>query len=201
MPREAIDAPRALQAIPPLIKAYLRLGGFVGDGAFVDDDFNTIDVCVVMDTGRMTERYLHFYRRGAGAPGVRAGWNEAEPPVLPPLRPAERLRLALRAAWSVLALVVLFAVFLPLRGHRPPGRARVAGRPVTAMGPAIVRLWAAQALPALGLRFVRQGHADAGRRGVRRQPFELDRHRRAAAGGGAVPGVEGRGAGLAGDRA
>ena len=63
MPREAIDAPRALQAIPPLIKAYLRLGGFVGDGAFVDDDFNTIDVCVVMDTGRMTERYLHFYQR------------------------------------------------------------------------------------------------------------------------------------------
>ena len=63
MPREAIDAPRALQAIPPLIKAYLRLGGFVGDGAFVDRDFNTIDVCVVMDTVRMTERYLHFYQR------------------------------------------------------------------------------------------------------------------------------------------
>ena len=66
MPREAIDAPRALQAIPPLIKAYLRLGGFVGDGAFVDRDFNTIDVCVVMDTVRMTERYLHFYQRTRG---------------------------------------------------------------------------------------------------------------------------------------
>ena len=69
MPREAIDAPRALQAIPPLIKAYLRLGGFVGDGAFVDEDFNTIDVCVVMDTGRMTERYLAFYRRTRGRRG------------------------------------------------------------------------------------------------------------------------------------
>ncbi|MFO1141728.1 MAG: GNAT family N-acyltransferase [Amaricoccus sp.] len=66
MPREAIDAARALQKIPPLIKAYLRLGGFVGDGAFVDHDFNTIDVCVVMDTARMTERYLQFYRRGRG---------------------------------------------------------------------------------------------------------------------------------------
>jgi L-ornithine Nalpha-acyltransferase len=64
MPREAIDAPRALQAIPTLIKAYLRLGGFVGEGAYVDHDFNTIDVCVVMDTGRMTERYMHFYQRG-----------------------------------------------------------------------------------------------------------------------------------------
>jgi putative hemolysin len=63
MPREAVDAPRALQAIPPLIKAYLRLGGFVGEGAWVDHDFNTIDVCVVMDTARMTERYLSFYQR------------------------------------------------------------------------------------------------------------------------------------------
>ena len=69
MPREAVDAPRALQAIPALIKAYLRLGGFVGDGAYVDRDFNTIDVCVVMDTARMTERYLHFYQRGRGRLG------------------------------------------------------------------------------------------------------------------------------------
>lgn len=61
---EAIDAARALRTIPPLIKAYLRLGGFVGDGAFVDRGFNTIDVCVVMDTGRMTDRYVRFYRRG-----------------------------------------------------------------------------------------------------------------------------------------
>jgi putative hemolysin len=68
MPREAIDPARALQGIPPLIKAYLRLGGFVGEGAFVDRAFNTIDVCVVMDTVRMTERYLHFYRRGRERP-------------------------------------------------------------------------------------------------------------------------------------
>jgi len=64
MPRDAIEATRALQSIPPLIKAYLRLGGFVGEGAYVDSDFNTIDVCVVMDTGRMKERYLQFYQRG-----------------------------------------------------------------------------------------------------------------------------------------
>lgn len=69
VPREAIDAPRALQAIPALIKAYLRLGGFVGDGAYIDREFNTVDVCVVMDTARMTERYLRFYRRGREAGG------------------------------------------------------------------------------------------------------------------------------------
>jgi putative hemolysin len=69
MPRSEIDANRALRAIPPLIKAYLRTGGFVGEGAYVDEDFNTIDVCVVMDTGRMTERYLQFYQRSRGRRG------------------------------------------------------------------------------------------------------------------------------------
>ena len=64
MPAADVDPARALKAIPPLIKAYLRLGGFVGEGAFVDRAFNTLDVCVVMDTGRMTERSRAFYERG-----------------------------------------------------------------------------------------------------------------------------------------
>ncbi len=87
---------------------------------------------------------------------MRAGWNGAEPPVLPPLTPGERLRLAVRGAWSVAALVVLFAVFLPLRGVDLLA-GRLAGRPVNALGPSVVRLWAAQALPALGLRYVQHG--------------------------------------------
>lgn len=61
---EAVEPAQALRAIPPLIKAYLRLGGKVGEGAFVDQAFNTIDVCVVMDTGRMTLRHRQFYERG-----------------------------------------------------------------------------------------------------------------------------------------
>lgn len=51
----------AMAAVPPLIKAYLRLGGFVGDGAFVDHEFNTVDVCLVMDTFRMSERHRNYY--------------------------------------------------------------------------------------------------------------------------------------------
>jgi 1-acyl-sn-glycerol-3-phosphate acyltransferase len=87
---------------------------------------------------------------------VRAGWNGATPPALPPLCRADRVRLVLRAAWAAVALVVLFAIFLPLRGLDLLLE-RIAGRPVTAAGPAIVRLWAAQALPSVGLRFVRRG--------------------------------------------
>lgn len=66
MAPEAVDHARALRTIPPLIKAYLRVGGWVGEGAFLDRAFNTIDVCVVMDTGRMTAKYLQFYQRNRG---------------------------------------------------------------------------------------------------------------------------------------
>jgi 1-acyl-sn-glycerol-3-phosphate acyltransferase len=76
--------------------------------------------------------------------------------VLPPLTRGERLRLALRAVWATAALAGLFAIFLPLRGLDLLLE-RSLGRPVTAAGPAVVRLWAAQALPSIGLRFVRHG--------------------------------------------
>jgi len=63
MPREAIHAPTALNQLPPLIKGYLRLGGFVGDGAVIDAAFNTTDVAVVVQTGRITEKYYRHYER------------------------------------------------------------------------------------------------------------------------------------------
>ncbi|GIX12171.1 MAG: ornithine-acyl-ACP acyltransferase [Paracoccaceae bacterium] len=63
MPAEAVDRLRALRAVPALIKAYLRLGGFVGDGAYVDPVFNTVDVFLVMDTQRMAARYRDYYGR------------------------------------------------------------------------------------------------------------------------------------------
>lgn len=58
----------ALHQLPPLIRGYLRLGGFVGDGAVVDHDFGTTDVCVVVKTEWVTERYLRHYTREAPAP-------------------------------------------------------------------------------------------------------------------------------------
>ena len=56
LPAERVDKMTALKQMPPLIKAYLRLGGFVGDGAFIDHEFNTIDVCLLMDTARMSAK-------------------------------------------------------------------------------------------------------------------------------------------------
>ena len=63
LPPEQVSKVEAMRMIPALIKAYLRLGGFVGEGAFVDHAFNTVDVCLLMDTTRMVERYRAFYSR------------------------------------------------------------------------------------------------------------------------------------------
>jgi putative hemolysin len=68
LPRDKIDAKRSLADLPPLIKGYLRLGGFVGDGAVIDFQFNTTDVCVVVETGRVTEKYFKHYERMAREP-------------------------------------------------------------------------------------------------------------------------------------
>ncbi|CAK0778878.1 L-ornithine N(alpha)-acyltransferase [Azospirillaceae bacterium] len=62
-PREEIDARRALSDLPPLIKGYLRLGGFVGDGAVIDHQFNTTDVSIVVKTDQVTEKYAKHYER------------------------------------------------------------------------------------------------------------------------------------------
>ena len=63
LPKEAIDPRRALGELPPLIKGYLRLGGFVGDGAVVDEPFNTIDVCIQVKTELVTQKYMRHYER------------------------------------------------------------------------------------------------------------------------------------------
>ena len=55
-----------LTSLPPLIKGYLRLGGFVGDGAVIDPQFNTTDVAVVVQTDLVTDKYYKHYERQRG---------------------------------------------------------------------------------------------------------------------------------------
>lgn len=72
LPTEQVDTAEAMRQIPALIKAYVRLGGFVGDGAFIDRDFNTVDVCLLVDATRMADRYRKFYTRQRGSADARA---------------------------------------------------------------------------------------------------------------------------------
>ena len=66
MPSEGIDARKALSALPPLIKGYLRLGAMIGTGAVVDHAFNTTDVLIVLPIGKISGRYLNYYGADAG---------------------------------------------------------------------------------------------------------------------------------------
>jgi L-ornithine Nalpha-acyltransferase len=63
--QDSINPRRALALLPPLLKGYLRLGGFVGDGAVIDPQFNTTDVAVVVKTDLVTEKYYRHYERQA----------------------------------------------------------------------------------------------------------------------------------------
>ena len=62
--RDSYDARKAMARVPPLIKGYLRLGGFVGDGAVIDPQFNTTDVFIIVKTELVTEKYIRHYERG-----------------------------------------------------------------------------------------------------------------------------------------
>lgn len=63
--KDDMNPKRALVALPPLLKGYLRLGGVIGDGAVVDEQFNTTDVCIMVQTDAVTGKYLRHYDRTA----------------------------------------------------------------------------------------------------------------------------------------
>lgn len=65
IPEAELDRRAAMVAMPPLIKSYLRLGGMVGDGAFVDHAFKCTDVCMIMDTAALNERAVRLYQPAA----------------------------------------------------------------------------------------------------------------------------------------
>lgn len=59
--KEQVDMKAALKALPPLIKGYLRLGAFIGDGAVIDRQFGTTDVLVILPVEKIDPRYFgHF---------------------------------------------------------------------------------------------------------------------------------------------
>ncbi|WP_454744267.1 GNAT family N-acetyltransferase [Ciceribacter selenitireducens] len=66
MPVEAINPRKALAAMPPLIKGYLRLGAMIGEGAVVDHAFNTTDALIVLPISSISDRYRNYYGADAG---------------------------------------------------------------------------------------------------------------------------------------
>ena len=63
LPFEAVDARAGAASLPPLIKGYARAGCRFGDGAVIDEQFNTTDVCVVLDLLAADNKYRARYSR------------------------------------------------------------------------------------------------------------------------------------------
>ncbi|MGO8953511.1 MAG: GNAT family N-acetyltransferase [Rhodomicrobium sp.] len=61
LPKEEVNVKEALKVMPPLIKGYLRLGAYAGDGAVIDRQFGTTDVFIIMPVAAIDARYFsHF---------------------------------------------------------------------------------------------------------------------------------------------
>ena len=63
IPKDDLNAKKAFSTLPPLIKGYLRVGATIGDGAVIDEQFNTTDVCIIVQTSEVTDRYRKHYER------------------------------------------------------------------------------------------------------------------------------------------
>ncbi|GHE54047.1 hypothetical protein GCM10019059_11550 [Camelimonas fluminis] len=67
MAKEAVDPKKALHALPPLIKGYLRLGASFGGEAVVDRQFGTTDVLVLLPVSFISKRYVNHFAAGGEA--------------------------------------------------------------------------------------------------------------------------------------
>jgi L-ornithine Nalpha-acyltransferase len=69
----ALDDRQTLAGLPPLLKAYLRVGARFSDGAVVDRQFGTIDVFTIMQMTEIDKRYVaHFGAANGLASGLVA---------------------------------------------------------------------------------------------------------------------------------
>jgi putative hemolysin len=71
------DPKSALRRLPTLIKGYLRLGCYIGDGAVIDRQFNTIDVLIILPVAAINARYFSHFGQPDELPSGLAGDGSA----------------------------------------------------------------------------------------------------------------------------
>ena len=59
-----INVKEVFNNLPPLIKAYLRVGAWISGEAVLDKVFKTIDVCVLLKSSNIKEKYLNLSGMG-----------------------------------------------------------------------------------------------------------------------------------------
>ena len=64
VPKDQINEKEAFMNLPALFKGYLRVGAKIGDGAFIDEEFDTIDVFITVETDATNETYKKHFLGG-----------------------------------------------------------------------------------------------------------------------------------------
>ena len=60
MQKNKIDIEQEFRNLPPLIKAYIRVGAWIGPGAIVDLKFDTTDVLIVLNSKKILKKYAQL---------------------------------------------------------------------------------------------------------------------------------------------
>lgn len=58
---DSLNDKKALRALPPLLKAYMRVGCYFGKSAMVDYQFGTTDVFIIMPIANIDPKYIQHY--------------------------------------------------------------------------------------------------------------------------------------------
>lgn len=55
------DLKQCIRSLPPLVKGYLRVGSYIGEGAVEDHQFGTTDVLVILPVSQIQPRYFEKF--------------------------------------------------------------------------------------------------------------------------------------------
>ncbi len=80
-PKEDLNEREIFKSLPPLIKGYMRVGCTIGEGAVIDHQFGTTDVCIVLPMKEFAPRYRKHYARKINSRNQKASDNDATPAI------------------------------------------------------------------------------------------------------------------------
>ena len=63
IPNTPLLQPTDHDAVPALIKGYLKLGAQIGDGVVIDHQFNTVDLCIIVDITNQKNTLVSYFRK------------------------------------------------------------------------------------------------------------------------------------------
>ena len=58
--KKLINRDEQFRKLPPLIKAYIRVGSWIGQGAIIDKEFDTTDVLIVLNSKKILKKYIQL---------------------------------------------------------------------------------------------------------------------------------------------